>query len=79
MDKPGVLSKISGILGQHDISIESVIQKSRRQRGAVPIIIRTHEATEAAVQHALAEIDQLDICTDKTVKIRILEEQNSEE
>ena len=74
VDKPGVLSKISGILGRHDISLESVIQKSRRQKGAVPIIMRTHEAGEAAVQHALAEIDELDICTAKTVKIRILDE-----
>jgi homoserine dehydrogenase len=78
VDKPGVLSTIAGILGRHDISLESVIQKSRRQKGAVPIIMRTHEAGEAAVQHALAEIDALDICTDKTVKIRILDEDGFE-
>jgi len=76
VDKPGVLATIAGILGRHDISLESVIQKqkSRRQKDAVPIIMRTHEAGEAAVQHALAEIDALDICTAKTVKIRILDE-----
>jgi homoserine dehydrogenase len=72
-DKPGVLSTISGILGKHGISLESVIQKSRRQNGAVPVMMRTHEAGEAAVQQALSEIDRLDICTAKTVKIRILE------
>jgi homoserine dehydrogenase len=74
VDKPGVLSTIAGILGRHDISLESVIQKSRRQKGAVPIIMRTHEAGEAAVQDALAEIDELEVCTAKTVKIRILDE-----
>ena len=74
LDKPGALSTIAGILAKHDISIESVIQKSRRQNGAVPIIMRTHEADEAAVQKALAEIDALDMCTGKTVKIRILED-----
>jgi homoserine dehydrogenase len=73
-DQPGVLSTIAGILGRHNISLESVIQKSRRQNGAVPIIMRTHEAEEAAVQHALTEIDRLDICTGATVKIRILDE-----
>lgn len=72
LDRPGVLSTISGILGQHNISIESVIQKSRRDKGAVPIIIRTHEASEASVREAIATIDGLDICTGKTVKIRIL-------
>ncbi len=72
LDKPGVLSTISGILGRHDISIESVIQKSRRQRGAVPIIMRTYEACEEAVQQALGEINDLPTTTDPTVMIRIL-------
>jgi homoserine dehydrogenase len=77
LDKPGVLSSIAGILAKHDISIESVIQKSRRQNGAVPIIMRTHEADEAAVEKALAEIDALEMCTGKTVKIRILEDEET--
>jgi homoserine dehydrogenase len=72
LDKPGVLSTISGILGNHDISIESVIQKGRGHKEAVPLVILTHEAVEAAVHQAVAEIDALDIVTDKTVKIRIL-------
>ena len=72
LDNPGVLSTISGILGKHDISIESVIQKGRRQQGTVPIVMRTYEAGEAAVQEALAEIDGLETSTDKTVMIRIL-------
>ena len=71
-DKPGVLSKISGILGSHGISIESVIQKSREKKGTVPIVIRTYEAEEAAVRKALAEIDGLAVCAAKTVKIRIM-------
>lgn len=72
LDQPGVLSTIAGILGKHGISIESVIQKGRRGKGAVPIMIRIHAAREGEVQRAIAEIDGLDICTDKAVKIRIL-------
>jgi len=34
LDRPGVLSKISGILGDHDISIKSVHQKGRKTNGA---------------------------------------------
>lgn len=78
VDKPGVLSTIAGILAKHDISIESVIQKTREKRGAVPIVIQTYEAREEAVQKALAEIDQLDICTAKTVKIRIMVDHDQE-
>jgi len=31
VDRPGVLSRISGILGANDISIATVIQKGRKQ------------------------------------------------
>lgn len=72
-DRPGVLSTISGILGRHDISIESVHQKGRDLLGAVPIVMITHEAREASVKSALSEIDQLDIVKDQTVLIRIEE------
>ena len=41
LDKPGVLSKISGILGNYNISIASVIQKGRRVGEAVPLVVLT--------------------------------------
>ncbi len=70
-DRPGVLSKISGILGKHEISIKSVHQKGRDLGGSVPIVMITHEAKEAAVHLALSEIDELDVVKDKTILIRI--------
>lgn len=70
-DRPGVLSNISGILGKHEISVKSVHQKGRDLVGAVPIVMITHEAKEAAVKVALSEIDQLDVVKDKTMLIRI--------
>lgn len=71
LDRPGVLSKISGVLGAHDISISAVSQKGREKAGAVPIVMLTHEAKEAAVRQALSEIDHLDVVKDKTVVIRV--------
>jgi homoserine dehydrogenase len=71
LDRPGVLSKISGILGKHDISISSVIQKGRRINGAVPIVMMTHEAREKGVQQALKEIDHLAVIKSKTMCIRV--------
>jgi homoserine dehydrogenase len=72
LDRPGVLSKISGILGKNNISIASVIQKGRRQGGgAVPVVMTTHRARERDVRCALGEIDELDIVQGKTVLIRI--------
>ncbi|RII27143.1 MAG: homoserine dehydrogenase [Geobacter sp.] len=71
LDKPGVLAKISGALGQHGISIESMIQKGRSAGETVPIVIMTHEAQEKDVRASLAEIDELDFIREKSNLIRI--------
>jgi len=71
LDRPGVLSKISGILGKNDISIASVIQKGRQVNGAVPIVMMTHEAKEKNVHRALKEIDRLGVILGKTMFIRV--------
>lgn len=70
-DAPGVLSQISGILGQYDISIQSMIQPERHAADAVPIVIMTHDAKEANINKALAEIDQLEIVQQPTRLIRV--------
>lgn len=74
LDRPGVLSKISGILGENGISIRSVHQKGRRSEGSVPIVMLTHRAKEADVKKALSEITLLDIVSDQPVLIRIEDE-----
>lgn len=71
LDRPGVLSKVAGILGENNISIASVIQKGRQMEGAVPIVMLTHEALESNVQRALWEIDKLDVVMAPTQIIRI--------
>lgn len=71
LDKPGVLSKISGILGDCNISIASVIQKGRRIGGSVPLVVLTHTAREEDVLKAVKEIDDLSIVSDKTLFIRV--------
>jgi homoserine dehydrogenase len=75
LDRPGVLSKISGVLGQHDISIQSVQQKGRKTDGSVPVVMVSHRAKEEDVQKALMKINHLDVVSKKTVLIRIEDEQ----
>lgn len=69
-DRPGVLAKVSGVLGKHGISLASVTQKEVDQP-SVPMIILTHQAHEADIQNALAEIDLLDDVFEKPVLFRI--------
>ncbi|MBT0665844.1 homoserine dehydrogenase [Geobacter pelophilus] len=70
-DKPGVLAKIAGALGNHNISIESMIQQGRSAGETVPIVIMTHEAKESEIRAALAEIDAFDVINGKSILIRI--------
>lgn len=74
VDRPGVLSKISGILGKNNISIATVIQKSRQEEGAVPVVMTTYRAREKNVRKALKIIDKLDMVLDKTIVVRIEDE-----
>jgi homoserine dehydrogenase len=76
LDRPGVLSKISGILGQNNISIAACIQKARGKKGAVPIVMTTYKAREKNVQKALQKIDKLDIMQGKTILIRVEDDLN---
>jgi homoserine dehydrogenase len=72
LDKPGVLSKISGILGSHSISIESMIQKGRADKGVgVPLVMMCHKASEKNIQSALKEIEELDMVCEKANLIRV--------
>jgi homoserine dehydrogenase len=71
LDRPRVLSKISGILGKNDISISAVIQKGRQVNGAVSVVMMTHEAKEKNVRRALKEIDRLGVILGKTMFIRV--------
>ena len=72
VDKPGVLARIAGVLGRHQISIHSVVQRGRRSRGgAVSIFMLTHEAREANLQKALRNIEKLTLVRGRTMYIRM--------
>jgi homoserine dehydrogenase len=71
LDKPGVLGRVADVLGRHQISIASMVQKEQAQDAHVPVIMLTHGAKESDVASALAEIDQLDVVGGKTVRLRI--------
>ncbi|MGH7232187.1 MAG: homoserine dehydrogenase [Nitrospiraceae bacterium] len=71
VDRTGVLSQISGVLGQHGISISSVLQKGRKEGQTVPVVIMTHTATERNVQAALRDINRMAFISEPTTLIRV--------
>ncbi|HCW94178.1 MAG TPA: homoserine dehydrogenase, partial [Flexistipes sinusarabici] len=71
-DKPGVLSKIAGVLGKYNISINSAIQPSQTSPGEiVPLVFMTYETIGRNVKNAVDELDNSDFVRDKTVVIRV--------
>lgn len=69
-DSPGILSKISGVLGNYKISIASVIQKEVSEAN-VPLIIVTHAAIESEMFQCIKEIKKFDFVKDSITIIRV--------
>ncbi|MBC8511959.1 MAG: homoserine dehydrogenase [Dehalococcoidia bacterium] len=71
-DRPGVLAQISKILGDHSISISSVIQKEADPSTQIAeIMIMTHPANEQEVQQALKEAEQLPVVKEISNFVRV--------
>ncbi len=61
-DRPGVLAQIANVLGRHQISIATVIQKEADEEAqTAEIVITTHQAQEKAVQTALKKVAALEV------------------
>lgn len=69
-DHPGVLAQVASVLGQHHISISSVLQQETASPdGTVPLVIMTHVTTEGATRKACSEINKLPCIRGKTVRM----------
>ena len=71
LDRPGVLGKISTVLGQHQVSISRVVQHAITAAGEATVIIITHQCENRRLQRAGEEINGLDILKEKMITIQI--------
>jgi homoserine dehydrogenase len=63
-DRPGVMSRLAGALGDAGVSIEQIVQEAQEDdaaqgevaKGPVDVVLITHLAREGAVRGALAAI-----------------------
>ncbi len=74
-DRPGVMARIAGALGDMGVSLASVIQKGPGEggEGEAEIVITTHRAREEAVQEAVRRVEGLDVVDGPAVLVRIEE------
>lgn len=73
-DRPGVMARLSGALGDHHISIRSMIQRGSPGCPAADVIIVTHKAVEKDVQAALADIAKMEITREDPFILRVEED-----
>ena len=71
VDRPGTLAQIAAIFGAGNIGISSVIQPEGHEGKSVPLIFMTHEAPNAAMAQALAQISQLEVNQAAPVMFRV--------
>ncbi len=70
-DQTGVLARITGILAEHDISIDAVLQReSAEGERQTDLIILTHDTVEGRMDAALARMQALPTVLAPIVKIR---------
>lgn len=71
-DKPGVLAEVTTILGDHDISIEAIIQKEPKgEKQEACVIMLTHKVLEKNMNDAINKIESLKAIHDKVTRIRM--------
>lgn len=72
VDRPGVLAKISKILGDNLISISSVIQKETDPVSQMAeIVLMTYPTQEGAMQKAMGAIERLDVVKEISNFVRV--------
>jgi homoserine dehydrogenase len=75
-DRPGVLARITGALGDERVSIEQMVQQGGGDSSgaAVQVVILTHEARERDVQNALTQIARHEFVARPTHVIRVYDQ-----
>jgi len=69
-DVTGVLANVAEILGENNISVETVLQKPLSD-GEANLLLSTHEAEEKNIISAIAKLSSSDYINSKPVMIRI--------
>ena len=72
-DRPGVLASVTTVLGEHDVSIKSVVQHGMGERARLVMV--THQVLESRMRAAVTEVAQFDFVRSPPRSIRVIEEE----
>jgi homoserine dehydrogenase len=73
LDVPGVMAKVTAILGDKGISLSQVLQHESKAGEVVSLVVTTHKTNLGDVESAAKEIDMLDPIQGEPVIIRVID------
>jgi homoserine dehydrogenase len=71
LDQSGVLGKLATALGEHEVSIERMIQEGHQKDEPVSVVLLTHPAREGNLRTALEQIDRQKLLVEPARALRI--------
>jgi homoserine dehydrogenase len=72
-DRPGVLARLATVLGDHDVSVKSVVQRGMGEDARLVMVV--HECLESSFAEAVAALARLDDLRSPPRAIRVIEEE----
>jgi homoserine dehydrogenase len=72
-DKPGVLAKVTKVLGEHDVSIKSVVQRGMGEHARLVMV--THPVLESKLRGAMERVGEFEFIRSTPRTIRVIEEE----
>ena len=72
-DRPGVLARVATVLGEHEVSVKSVVQRGIGEDARLAMVV--HECLESRFAAAVRELDQLDDVRAPARYIHVIEEE----
>jgi len=72
-DRPGVLAAVTQALGEHGVSIKSVVQRGMGERARLVMV--THPVLESSMRAAVAQVTEFQDVRSVPRTIRVIEEE----
>jgi homoserine dehydrogenase len=72
-DRPGVLASVTKVLGEHEVSIKSVVQRGMGERARLVMV--THPVLESRLRVAIERVGDFDFVRSRPRTIRVIEEE----
>src|SRR3984957_12923849 len=72
-DRPGVLASVTLVLGEHDVSIKSVVQRGVEEHARLVMV--SHPVMESSLRRAVERLAEFDFVRSPPRTIRVIEEE----